>query len=155
MIWVSEETAPKRSSNSSSVSAISSSGTSWPSLNLRGRRISNRRNEALIGGLSLDSERNVLRRQISESGFRYDHFSACPTLEGETASQESHGATLRFGVGKANDDHDSILQYTRTNDDTGHRAQNAVRWYIPRRECTRRVGCSVAKAPRKCQYYVG
>src|SRR5262249_37166441 len=72
-----------------------------------------KRNEALIGSGSLDGEGYSLRRQMRQRGFGYSHLSARPTLERETACQESEGATLRLGVGKVNEYHKSVSLHSR------------------------------------------
>src|SRR5439155_14810437 len=109
MICVSDETAPNCFSNSSNVSVTSASGTGCPSLNRRGRRISNRRDELLIRGRPLNDERDAFMGQERQGGFRHDHLTRGPALERESAGQEAQGTTLGGIICKTNANHGCIV----------------------------------------------
>src|SRR5262245_35801701 len=106
IVWVSQETAQNRSSNSTRVSATKSSGTGVPSLNRRGRSTSKRRSALLIGGRPLDGEWDALHREERQGGFRHEHRPARPTLEGEPPGQAPKGPAFRLDVREADEDHE-------------------------------------------------
>src|SRR5688572_29677820 len=114
MVCVSADTAPNCCSSSARVSAISSSGTAWPSLNRSGRRISKRRNVLLIGSRTVDDERDAFDRQVGQGGFGNDHLPTRPTLEGEAAGQVTESPSLRAGISEADANHVLILRRTAT-----------------------------------------
>ena len=105
LVCVSHETAPNRSRSSSSVSAINSSGTGRPSLNRRGRRISNRRKTLLIGGAPLNRECHTFPGQSRKRRFRHQRVSVRVGLERKTTCEKTKRLAFGFGVGKTNFDH--------------------------------------------------
>lgn len=110
MTWLSQETAPNRNSNSETVSMITSSGIALPSLNRRGRRISKRRYETVIGGRAMDSEFDSFSCQMSEGRFGHNHFARGPTLARKPANKIANCSLLRFGIWKSNENHNDILR---------------------------------------------
>src|SRR5881396_1230653 len=105
MVWVSEEMEPKRRSSCSSKSAINSSGTGWPSLNLSGSRISKRRKDLLIRSRTFRGEGNPFHGEWTKSAFRHEHLAPSPTLERKAPSKPTQGPPLRILVAEMNDDH--------------------------------------------------
>src|SRR5260370_37585346 len=109
IICVSEETDLNFCRIARSASAISSSGTGWPSLYRWGSRISNRRCELLIGCRPLDKERDSLHRQGRQGLLGHHRFSRGPAFKRKTTAQETQGPAFRGSVRKVNDNHAIIV----------------------------------------------
>lgn len=86
---------------------MSSSGIGCPSLNRRGKRISNRRNVLLVFGWALDGERDALRRQKRQGGLRDEQFAGGPSLERKAPRQKAQGSALGFSIRETHQNHDS------------------------------------------------
>ena len=84
-------------------------GTACPSLNRRGRSISNRRSDLLIGSRAFHDEGYAFNRQRSQGSLWDQHVARRPGLERKPTSQIAQGATFGLKIRKANADHNLIL----------------------------------------------
>src|SRR4051812_43238646 len=109
MIWDSLDTAPKRSSSSTSVSAISSSGTGCPSLNFRGRSTSKRRYGLFLRRRAFHLKANTFPGEMRKGFLGQHHLSRRPTLEREATREPAEGPAFRVAIREADDDHGGTL----------------------------------------------
>src|SRR5438105_1017073 len=100
MVWVSNETAPKRLRISSSTRCSADAGTGEPSLSCRGSRISNRRMFAHVIGPAPGLELDAFAREIRQCRERDQPVAIRPRLARESAEQRRSAAPFVFDVGE-------------------------------------------------------
>src|SRR6266436_1553751 len=100
MRWLSYLTALKRILTSMTASASNSSGISRPSLKLRGRSTSKRRQVVLIRCFSLDDKRDVLLGECLKSRFWNDVLSGFKRFSEKVLDQEAQSLFLGSRIRK-------------------------------------------------------